>query len=179
MKDPNLGLQRQIILNMPSVGDTAVGDSEQIGRNKINRLPPSFDLSESAGDMPFEIHMDRDVVIGHDHLAKFDTEIRHRRPNLLGREGQALWPPCGRPGGEVWSVKGEGEKSLFVQSLVARIPELVEGRGRPYFASALASGTVLVTTRSSIFTSAADADWEISAAASAAPVIHFCMIGHP
>jgi hypothetical protein len=51
--------QRQVVLDMPVVGDAAVRDLQQVGRDEIDRLTLALGLAEGPGEVAFEIYVDR------------------------------------------------------------------------------------------------------------------------
>src|SRR5882757_3810901 len=75
--DAHLLQQRQIVLDMPVVGDAAVLDLDQIRSDEEDRLALALRLPELAGEMAGEIHVHGDVVAGDDHLLHGDLEIGH------------------------------------------------------------------------------------------------------
>src|SRR6195256_449283 len=122
--DAYLLQQRQIVLDVPIVGDAAVLDLDEVGGDKGDRLALALRLPEPAGEMAGEIHVYGDVVAGDDHLFHRDLEVGHRGAEPArgkGRSFRSLRPAC-------WQrVIDEVRRDGFLQQgLVAGIPEIVE-----------------------------------------------------
>src|SRR5712672_1456378 len=69
--------QRQIVLDVPIVGDAAVLDLDEVSSNEGDRLALALRLPEPTGEMAGEAHMHGDVVAGDDHLLHRDLEVGH------------------------------------------------------------------------------------------------------
>src|SRR6266853_2438967 len=76
--DPHLLQQREIVLDVPIVGDAAVLDLDEVGGDEGDRLALALRLPEPAGEMAGEVHMHGDVIAGHDYLLHRDLEVGHR-----------------------------------------------------------------------------------------------------
>src|SRR5258708_3181624 len=116
--------QRQIVLDVPVVGDAAVFDLDEVSGDEGYRLAFALRLPEPAGEMAGEIHMHGDVVAGDDHLLHRDLEVGHCGAELAAGEGRPLRAlrPARRQG-----VIGEvGRDGLLQQGLVGGVPEIVE-----------------------------------------------------
>src|ERR1700720_4257179 len=60
--DSQLLEQRQIIFDVPVVGDAAVSDLDEIGGDEGDRLSLALRLAEGAGEMSGEAHVYDDVI---------------------------------------------------------------------------------------------------------------------
>src|ERR1700675_4711236 len=69
--------QRQIVLDVPIVGDAAVLDLDEVGGDEGDRLALALRLAEPAGEMAGEVHVHGDVVAGDYHLLHRDFEVGH------------------------------------------------------------------------------------------------------
>src|SRR6266849_7935589 len=83
--DAHLLQQRQIVLDVPIVGDAPVLDLEEIGGDEGDRLALALRLAEPAGEMAGEAHVHGDVVAGDDHLLHRDLEVGHGGAELTPR----------------------------------------------------------------------------------------------
>jgi hypothetical protein len=92
-----------VVFNVPVVGDAAVGDFQQVGRDEIDRLSLTRGLAEGPSEMAVEFHVDCHVIVGDDQLANLDGQVRRRRAKMFRREGRTL-RTAGRERvvGEVW-----------------------------------------------------------------------------
>src|SRR5437879_8845553 len=93
--DAHLLQQRQIVLDVPIVGDAAVLDLDEVGGDEGDRLAFALRLPELAGEMAGEVHMHRDIVAGDDHLRRRDLEVGHGGAEPARSEGRSfgsLWP---------------------------------------------------------------------------------------
>src|SRR5260370_20215200 len=88
--DSHLLQQRQIVLDVPVVGDAAVLDLDEVGGDEGDRLAFALRLSELASEVTCEVHMHSDVVAGDDHLLHRDLQIRHGGPEAARRKGGSL-----------------------------------------------------------------------------------------
>src|SRR6267154_6678640 len=117
--------QRQIVFDVPVVGDAAVLDLEEIGRNEGNRLSLALRLAEGASEMAVETHVYGDVIASDDHLLHRHLEIRHGSPEPLRGKCRPLRPlRTPRRQGTV----GEAFRDcLLQQGDIPCVPELIEG----------------------------------------------------
>src|SRR5229473_2402184 len=116
--------QRQIVLDVPIVGDATVLDLDEIGRDEGDRLAFALRLSELAGEVTGEVHVHGDIVAGNDHLLHRDLEIGHSSAETARSEGRSLRPlRAARRQRVIGEVKRDG---LLQQGLVAGIPEIVK-----------------------------------------------------
>src|SRR5712675_2510140 len=90
--DAYLLQQRQIVLDVPIVGDAAVLDLDEVGGDKGDRLALALRLPEPAGEMAAKSHMHSDVVAGHDYLLHRDLEVGHRGAKPARGEGRSFRP---------------------------------------------------------------------------------------
>src|SRR6267378_6919298 len=122
--DAHLLQQRQIVLDVPVVGDAAVLDLDEVSGDEGDRLAFALRLREPAGEMAGEVHMHGDVVAGDDHLLHRDLEVGHGGAEPSRGEGWSLRPLRSAR----WQrVIGEIRRDGFLQQhLVAGVPEIVE-----------------------------------------------------
>src|SRR5260370_14325697 len=121
--DTHLLQQRQIVLDVPVVGDPAVLDLDEVSGDEGDRLTFALPLTKLAGEMAGEAHMHGDVLAGDDHLLHRDLEIGHGGAETAGRERRA---PRALRRAEPQPVIGEAGRGGFLpQGLVAGDPENV------------------------------------------------------
>src|SRR6266481_8871117 len=82
--------QRQIVLDVPIVGDAAVLDLEEVSGDEGDRLAFALCLPELAAEMAGEVHMHRDIVAGDDHLRRRDLEVGHGGAEPARSEGRSF-----------------------------------------------------------------------------------------
>src|SRR5260370_37648954 len=78
LNDPQLLQQREIVLNVPVVGDPAVLHAQNVGRDKIDRLTASLLLAKSAGEMAAETQVCDHAIAADYKLFNLAAQIRHR-----------------------------------------------------------------------------------------------------
>src|SRR5229473_699833 len=116
--------QRQIVLDMPIVGDAAVLDLDEVGGDEGDRLALALRLPEPAGEMAGEVHMHGDVVAGDDHLLHGDLESGHGGAEASRGEGRSFRSL--RPARRQRVIGEVGRDGLLQQGFVASVPEIVE-----------------------------------------------------
>src|SRR5258708_4102510 len=122
--DPHFLQQRQIVLDVPIIGDAAVLDLDDVSGDEGDRLAFSLGLPELAAEMAGEVQMHRDIVAGDDYLLHGDLEVRHcgsDAARIKGRRFVSLWPS--RPQPVVCAVASDG---FLPQRLVSGVTEIVE-----------------------------------------------------
>src|SRR5712671_71577 len=90
--DAYLLQQRQIVLDVPIVGDAAVLDLDEIGGDEGDRLALALRLPEPAGEMAGEVHMHGDVIAGHDYRRPRGLGGGHRGARRARGEGRSFRP---------------------------------------------------------------------------------------
>src|SRR5882672_11782395 len=73
--DAHCSQQRQIVLDVPIVGDAAVLDLDEVGGDEGYWLALALRLPEPAGEMTGEVHMHSDVVACDDYLLHRNLEV--------------------------------------------------------------------------------------------------------
>src|SRR5258708_15518577 len=122
--DPHFLQQRQIVLDVPIIGDAAVLDLDDVSGDEGDRLAFSLGLPELAAEMAGEVQMHRDIVAGDDHLLHDDLEVGHGGAEPARSEGRSfgsLWPSRRQ-----CAVGEVGRDGLLQQGLVAGVPEIIE-----------------------------------------------------
>jgi len=82
--DADLLEEREIVFEMPVIGDPAVSDTQDIGGDEIDWLAGAGVSHESAGEMSGEAHMRDDAVAHYQPLYDRHFEVRHRGEETLG-----------------------------------------------------------------------------------------------
>ena len=95
--DAHLLEQRQVVLDVPVVGDPAVRDFEEVGRDETDRLARAFDVAERAGEVRREHHVDGHHVARDDQLLDRHAEVRHGARKVLDANAGTARAP-GPPG---------------------------------------------------------------------------------
>src|ERR1700687_5614197 len=122
--DPHLLQQRQIVFDMPIVGDAAVLDLDEVSGDEGDRLALALRLPEPAGKMAGEVHMHRDGIARHDHFLHRDPEVGHGSAEPARDEG---WSLRSLRSARRQRVIGEIRRDGFLQQrLVTGVPEIVE-----------------------------------------------------
>src|SRR5712675_1193651 len=122
--DADLLQQRQIVLDVPIVGDAAVLDLDEVGGDEGDRLAFALRLPELAGEMAGKVHMHGDVIAGDDHLLHRDLEVGHGGAEAARGEGRSLRPL--RSARRQRLISEVGRDGLLQQLFVAGVPEIVE-----------------------------------------------------
>src|SRR5712672_1800464 len=87
--------KREIVFQMPVVGDPAFADTQDVGGDEIDWLAGAHVSHESAGEMAGEAHMRDDSVSHYQPLYNHYLQIWDRRGNPW-RPVRARWAPaCG------------------------------------------------------------------------------------
>jgi hypothetical protein len=96
--------KREIVFQMPVVGDPAVADTQDVGGDEIDWLAGASLSHENAGEMAGEAHMRDDAVAHYQPLYNRYLQIWHRGEEPLEACAGPVGP-CVRPCGSVWSTK--------------------------------------------------------------------------
>src|ERR1700730_15948780 len=122
--------QREIVLDVPIVGDAAVLDLEEVSGDEGDGLAVALDPAEGAGEMAGEAHVHGDVIAGEDHLFYRHREVGNCGAELARGEG---WPLRSLRAARRQGTIGEGRRDgLFQEGFVTAVPEFVE-RARTAF----------------------------------------------
>src|SRR5260370_2479206 len=80
-------LEGQIVLEVPVLSDTSVGDPVNVGGDEIDRLAAASGLSKLPCEMTAEAEVCDNAVTGHDHLLNLAAKVGDRRAHeLRGRQ---------------------------------------------------------------------------------------------
>src|SRR3984893_13301003 len=120
--------QREIVLDVPIVGDAAVLDLEEVSGDEGDGLAVALDPAEGAGEMAGEAHVHGDVIAGEDHLFYRHREVGNCGAELARGEGRPLRSlRAARRQGTI----GEGRRDgLFQEGFITAVPEFVERADR-------------------------------------------------
>src|SRR6266478_2891942 len=122
--DAHLLQQREIVLDVPIVGDPAVLDLDEISSDEGDRLTFALPLAKLASEVTGEAHMQGDVVAGDDHLLHRNLEVRHSGAEPARSEGRSLRSL--RSARRQRVIDEVGRDGFLQQGLVAGVPEIVE-----------------------------------------------------
>src|SRR5260370_6740621 len=76
--------KREIVFQMPVVGDPAVADTQDVGGDAIDWLAGAGVSHEGAAEVPGEAHVGDDAVACYQSLYHHQLKIRYRREETLG-----------------------------------------------------------------------------------------------
>src|SRR6266436_1546671 len=128
LSDAHFLQQRQIVLDVPIVGDAALLDLDEVGSDEGDRLAFALRLPELAGEMTGEVHMHSDVVACDDYLLHRDLEVGHGGAKPARSESRSLRPL--RPAWRQRVIGEVGGDGFLQQAFISGIPEIVEGADR-------------------------------------------------
>jgi hypothetical protein len=90
LNDSQLLHQREIVLNVPVVGNPAVLHAQNVSRDEIYSLTRSLLLSKSAIEMAPKMEMCDHAVAGNNQLFYVTPQVRHRLAEIARREKRSI-----------------------------------------------------------------------------------------
>src|SRR5258706_7854189 len=87
---PELLHQREVVLDVPVVDDTSVGDAQNVGGYEVHDLPRAPLPGEGSGEMAGETKVRHDSIAGDDQLPDLAPQIGHGSAEALRGEGWAV-----------------------------------------------------------------------------------------